>query len=334
MLRFRQTGDKVMLEDARKILDEVLSTHPNLPELHASLGNLHRVEGRYELAIRELQMAVQADPTDHIFHLRLGLAYEMSGQDTEAVAEYGKVIELQPRYWAGYLDLAVFHHHRGRYQEAAAWLERLIEWAPDHAQGLATLGGVYVDMGRNSDAERVSKRSCDLRPARTCYVNFGVALYRQRRTLEAIAAYDKALTFGPPSVMLLLNEADAHAYLGERAEALDFSRRCVSRAEESLKINLQDSGLRAILAYCLSQVGDAKRAEFELEQALKHSPNDKNVRKYAVLTYESIGQRDKALEALRGVTREGLAELELATQTEQLRQDHRYPEVARQIRST
>jgi tetratricopeptide (TPR) repeat protein/TolB-like protein len=333
MLRFRDTNDRLMLAASRKILDQVLATHPVLLEAHALLGTLDRWEGRYETAARHLLLAVQADPSNHIFHLRLGMTYYASGQDADAITEFEKALQLQPRYWQGYLDYAVFHHRRGRFREAATLLEQFLQWAPDHAQALAALGGIYVDMGRNADAERVSAHSCLLQPGRTCYTNLGIALQRQRRTYQAIDNYKLALGFGARSEMLLLNMADAYAYLGDRVEAHEFFRRAADQAQESLKINLQDSGKRAILAYCLAQLGDQARAVFELEQALQSAPNDKNVRKYGVLTYEGIGQRDKALETLRGATRQVVEELEFAWGTERLRQDPRYHGVTQEVKS-
>lgn len=333
MLRFRTNRDKTMLAAARKILEEVLAAYPGLPEAHASLGALHRAEGRYEEAARQLILALQADPSNHGFHRLLGVTYDASGHDADAIREFEKAIWLQPRYWAGYLDYGVFHYRRGRFEEAVALLKQFLQWAPDHAQILAALGGIYVDMGRNADAELVSKRSCSLQPGWICYTNLGIALRRQRRTQEALAAYKLALGFGVPNTMLLLNTADAYAYLGQRTEAVAFFRRAAERAQEELKINLRNSGLRAILAYCLAQLGDPSRALFELEQALQASPEDKNVLKYGVLTYESIGERDKGLELLRRVTRQIMEELELAWGTEQLRRDPRYFSVAQEVRN-
>jgi tetratricopeptide (TPR) repeat protein len=81
------------------------------------------------------------------------------------------------------------------------------------------------------------------------------------------------------------------------------------------------------------QTGERKRAVFELEQALRSSPEDKNARKYGVLTYEAMGQRDQALEILQRVPRQLLDELELAPGTEQLRRDPRYPGIAREVRN-
>ncbi len=89
-----------------------------------------------------------------------------------------------------------------------------------------------------------------------------------------------------------------------------------------------------MLSYCLVQTGERERAVFELEQALQSSPEDKNVRKYSVLTYEAMGEREKALDALRAVPKQVLEDLESAPGTEELRHDTRYPEIAQEVRNS
>jgi tetratricopeptide (TPR) repeat protein len=331
--RYRDRADSVTLAQAEAVLEAALPANADLPELHAALGEIRRLQGRYDAATRELLTATQADPSNHMFQLRLGDVYAAAGQDTDAQAAYERVIALQPRYWAGYLNYAVLRYNRGRFDEAERLLEQLIQWTPDNPSALATFGAVYLGMGRHIDAEAVSRRSCVLRPNRICYVNLGMALQRQRRPGEALAEYERALVFGVPSEAHYLNVADAYAYLGRRAEAIDYFRRAIARAEERLRDNLQSSGLRAILAYCLAQVGEASRAKFEIEQALQHSPSDRSVRRYGVLTFESLGDRVRALEILRGSSRQVLEELEVSWGTEQMLRDPRYNAVATEVRS-
>jgi serine/threonine protein kinase/tetratricopeptide (TPR) repeat protein len=332
LLEFRDKGDRSMLAAAHAILDPLAAAHGGLPELHATRGILYRYEGRYEDGARELRQAVRADPTNHVYHRHLAQVLDASKQDPEAIAAFEEALRLGPRDWAVYIAYAVFHYRRGRFQEAAALLERLIAWAPDHAQSLATLAGIYVAAGRNAEAITVATRSCELQPGRTCYVNLGIALQRLRRTREAIDAYQAALKHPPPSLMLLLNIADAYAYLPEREQALRYFRQAAAKARESLTVNLRASGDRAILAYCLAQTGDPEGAVWELEQARSASPDDRNVQKYAVLTYEALGRRDDALAALGVVVPQVLKELEMAWGAENLRRDPRYEAVARTIR--
>lgn len=331
--RYRDRGDAMTLSQAEAVLEAALPANPELPELHAILGDVRRLQGRYDAATRELLTATQADPSNHMFQLRLGEVYAAAGQDADAQAAYERVIALQPRYWGGYVAFGLFHYSRARFDEAARLLEQLIQWAPDHTQALTNLGSVYLSMGRPIDAEQVLRRSCSLIPARICYVNLGMALQRQRRTMEALVEYQRALAFGPPSETHLLNMADAYAYLGKRAEATDYFKQAIARAEERLRDNLQNSSLRAILAYSLAQVGEPSRARFEIEQALQHSPSDRTVRRYAVLTYETLGDRARALEILRGSPSQVLEELEVSWGTEQMRRDPRYNAIAAEVRS-
>jgi tetratricopeptide (TPR) repeat protein len=333
MQRYQSTGDAMTLREAESVLQAALPANPNLPELHGALGTVRRLQGRYDAATRELLTAAQADPSNHMFQLRLGEVYAAAGQDADAQSAYDRVIALQPRYWGGYVAYALFHYNRARFDEAARLLEQLIQWAPDHAQALANLGSVYLSMGRPTDAETVSRRACTLTPMRVCYVNLGMALQRQRRTEEALVEYVRALAFGSPSETLFLNVADAYAYLGKGTEATDYFRRAITIAEARLRDNLQNSGLRAILAYSLAQVGESSRARFEIEQALQHSPSDRTVRRYAVLTYESLGERDRAFEILRGSPSQVLEELEVSWGTQQMRRDPRYDAIATEVRS-
>jgi serine/threonine protein kinase/tetratricopeptide (TPR) repeat protein len=330
---YREKGNPAKLAAAREILRQIPAAHADVPEVHAVAGNLYRWEGQYEAAIGELRIAVHADPSNHIYHRLLAIAYYLSAQDSDAIEEFDKTLTLQPRYWAGYIDYAVFKHRRGRFQESATLLERLIQLAPDHAQALATLGGVYVDMGRNGDAERVSRRSCELKPGALCYDNLGIALERQHRIDEALSALLRALSFGNPDEMLLFTIADLYDYLGKREKALEYFKRTEARIEQTLRTNLRSSGFRAILAYCLVQTGESERAMFELDQALHSYPKDKNVQKYAVLTYEALGQRAKTLEVLRSVHKDVLEDIERARGSQELRKDPKFAEIANEIRN-
>jgi Flp pilus assembly protein TadD len=160
-----------------------------------------------------------------------------------------------------------------------------------------------------------------------------MALQRQRRTAEAIVEYERALAFGPASEVHLLNMADAYAFLGKRAEATDYFKQAIARAQNRVRDNVQDSGPRAILAYALAQTGDASQATFEIDQALRHSPNDRTVRRYAVLTYETLGDRSRAFDILRSSPVQVLEELEVSWGTEQMQRDPRYAAIAAEVRS-
>jgi FMN phosphatase YigB (HAD superfamily) len=81
-------------------------------------------------------------------------------------------------------------------------------------------------------------------------------------------------------------------------------------ALEELVENPSEGYPRGFVAYCAARLGDPKRAEAEIAQAIKSSPGDNKVIENAVLTYEALHQRDRALAVLTNATPDLLHELE------------------------
>ena len=86
---------------------------------------------------------------------------------------------------------------------------------------------------------------------------------------------------------------------------------------------------RSLVAYASARLGDTKRAEMEIVQALKFSPNDSKVLRFGALTYETLNQRDKALEVLSSASADLLSELNRQPDLAELRQDSRFVDLLR-----
>ena len=68
-------------------------------------------------------------------------------------------------------------------------------------------------------------------------------------------------------------------------------------------------------------MGNRAEAERELTQALRFGGQQKTVIRRAVLTYEALGKRDRALEVLQSATSDVLQELNRQPDLAGLRQD-------------
>ena len=84
---------------------------------------------------------------------------------------------------------------------------------------------------------------------------------------------------------------------------------------------------RAFVGYSAARLGDRERAEDEIGQALRLSPSDSVVLTHAVLTYEALGERGKALDILAQATPEVLQQLERQPDTIGLRRDPRFQQM-------
>jgi hypothetical protein len=82
-----------------------------------------------------------------------------------------------------------------------------------------------------------------------------------------------------------------------------------------------------MVGYFAAGLGDRRRAEDEIDQALQFSPTDNQVIRLAVLTYELLGERDRALAAAAPATPEVLHELDRHPDLAVFRQDSRFKEL-------
>jgi tetratricopeptide (TPR) repeat protein len=84
---------------------------------------------------------------------------------------------------------------------------------------------------------------------------------------------------------------------GRERDAKESFRHGLHSAEKALMEDQNNGRERANLAYFEVRLGDFRRAESEIAEALQ-GPLDDDTRQMAVLTYETLGRRDKALTLL------------------------------------
>jgi len=100
-------------------------------------------EGAFEAALRQLQLAVQSDPTYIRAHVHLGWAlYRVRGDVRGAKQELRLALDLgatgRQAYWA-YCHLGVINWHEGKKPEAIAMFEGALCADPSSGQTLAQL---------------------------------------------------------------------------------------------------------------------------------------------------------------------------------------------------
>ncbi len=110
--------------------------------------------------------------------------------------------------------------------------------------------------------------------------------------------YTRAVAMDGGEYLYWLNLGDSHRRLGHPGEAQSAYRKALDLALTELRGNPRLGLTRAYVALLATRLGDSKRAEDEISQALELSPADTKVILGAVLTFESLGQRDQAIKVL------------------------------------
>jgi len=259
--------------------------------------------------------------------LRIANAYDRFEMPDKAVDAYKKAIELDPAYFEAREELGLFYYYRGRYPEAAEEFHKAIDTAPGIVDAHTSLGGVLCDLGRYEEAEQALQESLNIRETAAALNDLGAIRVYQRRDAEAVDFYNRAIKIDPSNYLYLLNLGDSKWRLGRYRDAQTAYRKAMELSVSELNENPRLGRTRAFVAYFAARLGDQRRAEDEIDQALLFSPGDNKIKRRAVLTYEALHERERSLAVLRTTTPEMLRELNSQPDLADLREDPRFQEL-------
>lgn len=322
--RFEDTKDPSHLDLAQHYLQIAESLDPDSVAVHLAAGKLNESNGRLEKALEEYLRAKSVAPTNLEAALRAAGAYNKLDMSDKAIGEYHRAIELDPSFYKPYEYLGVFYYFRGQYSEAAEQFRKVIERAPGVYWAWANLSSCLDHLGRKAEAVEAMQHALQLHTSPDFLHNMGALLSSQGRDADAIPYFERAVALNPNEYVYLLNMGDSNRRLGHSKAAGDEYRRGLQLAEAELQQDPRNGSTRAFAAYFAARLGQREWAEAEIAQALHSSPGDNRVVRHAVLTYEALGLRDKALASLTTASPELLRELDQDPDLADLRQDSRF----------
>jgi serine/threonine protein kinase/tetratricopeptide (TPR) repeat protein len=330
VMKFEQTDLPKILDDARRDLDAAESLTPDSPRVRLAAGLLKKTSGQYEEALDDYRSVVEREPKNEEVHLCIAEIYDKRKMPSEAIAEYQEAIQLEPGYYAGYHGLGVFYYYHGDYAKAAEQFQKSIERAPGLFDDYTNLGAALLDLGRYTDAEKALLTSLKLHETPRALNNMGAIRAYQKRDVDAVAFYKQAVAMDPAEYVYLENLADSDRRLGRLHDATGAYRKSMDIALAALRQDPRKGYDRGFVAYISARLGDRKRAEDEIAQALQMSKGETKVIRNAVLTYEALGERDRAIQVLKGATPELLQELNRQPDLADFWRDSRFKQLVAQ----
>jgi tetratricopeptide (TPR) repeat protein len=178
---------------------------------------------------------------------------------SQAIEAYQKAIELDPDYYGGYHGLGVLYYYHGNYPEAVRQFQKSIERAPGLFDEYTNLGAALDELGRDTEAEKALLTSLKLRETPDALNNMGAMRAYQKRDVEAIAYYKRAVALDPSSYISVENLADSNRRLGRVRDANAAYRQAMDLALATLKENPRLGYPRGYVAYIAARLGDRKR---------------------------------------------------------------------------
>lgn len=304
------TNDIRWLAEAERELVAARTLNPDSVAVLLAAGRLDVARGRYEKAMDSYHRVAERQPRNIEVLLRVAQVNDLWDLPGEAVKSYQQAIALDSHYYETYQELGAFYHRRGEYAQAAEQFREVIKRAPRFHTAYTNLGGTLTDMGQYDQAVQALQASLRIKPTAGAFNNLAAIKAYQKRDEEAITLYKQACALAPHNHMYLMNLGDSSRRAGLAAEAQRYYREAWVAAVNDLQNNPRGGRTRAYVGYLAARLGDTSRGRQEIEQALQLSPTDKMVIRRAVVTYEMLGQRDRALTIAETAPRDVIRELD------------------------
>lgn len=293
-------SDPALVEQALGDCAQSLKIAPDLASVHATLGLIDMGKGLVEEAIREFEKALGSDPANQEATLGLAEAWESSGNREKAEETYRKAIAMKPSRWDGYSHFGVFYLNTARLAEAEAMFRKALDLTPDNIRVLNNLMAVYWYQKRDDLVRQVFQRSVSVRPNADAYSNMGTIEFYAGHYAEAVKMFEQSVRTDASSATIWGNLGDSYRYVpGNGDKAREAYEQAILLAGREKAINPRDARFRVRLAFYLAHAGKGESALAELDEALRLAPGSPAVLMKAVLTYEWLGMRAKALEAAK-----------------------------------
>lgn len=201
-------------KEAITALENLYKNHNDLDAL-IQIGNVHRIDGNFDDAIR---------------------AYDKA---------FSQIDEITPDYWHLYYVRGMSHEQAGNWTKAEADLKQALEYKPDHPYIMNYLGYAWADQGDNlEDALRMIERAAELRPG-DGYItdSLGWVYYRMGRFQDAVPYLEQAVELMPYDPVINDHLGDAYWTVGRHLEAEFQWKRAKNHSDDQELISTIDSKL-------------------------------------------------------------------------------------------
>ncbi|MEN2494785.1 MAG: Beta-barrel assembly-enhancing protease [Hyphomicrobiaceae bacterium hypho_1] len=188
---------------AKKILDDVVTSHPNSTRTLEAIGNILRASKRYDEAIeyysRIINLIRKPEKRHWIYWYARGTSYERAKQWLKAEKDLLRAMSLDP-------DQALVLNYLGyswveqniNLDRALELVERAVELKPDDGYIIDSLGWAHYKLGNYNKAVLYLERAVELKPEDPILNDhLGDALWQVNRLREAKYQWELALSLKP-----------------------------------------------------------------------------------------------------------------------------------------
>jgi adenylate cyclase len=153
------------LQRTHDLAKKALSMEESNALAHSALGSIYLRRRQYDLAMNELQRAIELNPNDTHSQRQLGSVMLYSGRMDEAIYWIESALKLNPNLSLGaFMLLGQAYYLSGRYEDAITILKKGLAKNPDYMGHHLMLAAAYAQAGYTEEAKRSAAKVLRLDP--------------------------------------------------------------------------------------------------------------------------------------------------------------------------
>ena len=145
-------GDPDKYEQAQVFADDAVRLEPNNPIARYYMATVFTYQGRYDEALEQYVLGLEADPSNADLHIGLAYNYYGTGSIPEAIISFGDAIAVDPNNAEAYDGLAYMYLQLGEMPLAEQNALEATRLNPFMARAQGRLGEAYFQQNNYPDA--------------------------------------------------------------------------------------------------------------------------------------------------------------------------------------
>jgi protein O-mannosyl-transferase len=267
---------------------DALDADPTMTDAYLCQVNLLERLGHPEEALKRCQAALQAQPWLEWAHNRICALLWKLGRREEARQQCLEALRFNPRSAEAHYNLGIALSDRGDLAEAATHLAEAVRLKPDYGEAIIVLAEVLLKQGRPAEAEACFRQALAVDPTSAeAHLNLGGLLWGSGRSDEAFHQYAQAIRLSPTQPM-------AHYNMGSLLFAQGKLPEAAVQLREALRLKPDYPEATMALSRVLVAQGRLDEALVPLQAAVRESPTNVNLQVSLGHTLMSAGHTNEA----------------------------------------
>lgn len=121
-------------DEALKAYQQALALKPDHAETHSNLGIIYSQQHRFSKALKALREAIRRNPLLVPAHFYLGQVLRQQNKYLQAIAAFEKTLQLDPNFLMAYRPLGLLLYRMNRQREAQVLYREWVRRAPDNPE--------------------------------------------------------------------------------------------------------------------------------------------------------------------------------------------------------